>query len=150
METLPTDDGAQFDKEVALDGGAIAPMVTWGTNPEHAAPVTGKVPDPDDTQDEAKRAEIAAALDYQALEPGMALADIRIDRVFIGSCTNGRIEDLRAAAEVARHRSRQGARMGGAGLAAGAAASRAGGTRPCLQGGGFRMAGPRMLAVHRD
>ena len=85
-----------------MDAGAITPMVTWGTSPEHAAPVTGMVPDPNDAPDEAKRAEIAAALDYQALKPVMAFADIRIDRVFIGSCTNSRIEDLRAAAEVAR------------------------------------------------
>jgi 3-isopropylmalate/(R)-2-methylmalate dehydratase large subunit len=101
-KTLPSDAGARFDKEVALDGGAIAPMVTWGTSPEHAAPVTGTVPDPNGAPDEAKREEIAAALEYQALTPGMALTDIPIDRVFIGSCTNSRIEDLRAAAEVAR------------------------------------------------
>ncbi|MBI4203435.1 MAG: 3-isopropylmalate dehydratase large subunit [Betaproteobacteria bacterium] len=101
-KTLPSDAGARFDREVALDGGAIAPMVTWGTSPEHAAPVTGTVPDPEQAPDAAKRAEIAAALDYQGLKPGMALADIAIDRVFIGSCTNSRIEDLRAAAEVAR------------------------------------------------
>jgi 3-isopropylmalate/(R)-2-methylmalate dehydratase large subunit len=101
-KTLPSDEGAQFDREVSLDGAAIMPMVTWGTNPEHAAPVTGKVPDPDDAPDEAKRAEIAAALEYQELKPGTALTDIRIDRVFIGSCTNSRLEDLRAAAEVAR------------------------------------------------
>ena len=101
-KSLPSEFEAVFDREVEMDAGAIAPMVTWGTSPEHAAPVTGMVPDPNDAPDEAKRAEIAAALDYQALKPGMALADILIDRVFIGSCTNSRIEDLRAAAEVAR------------------------------------------------
>ena len=101
-KSLPSESDAVFDREVEMDAGAIAPMVTWGTSPEQAAPVTGKVPDPDDALEETKRAEIAAALDYQALKPGMALADILIDRVFIGSCTNSRIEDLRAAAEVAR------------------------------------------------
>jgi len=102
-KTLPSERGAVFDREESLDAGALAPMVTWGTSPEHAAPVTGRVPDPAQVSDEAKRTEIAAALDYMALKPGMALADIAVDRVFIGSCTNSRIEDLRAAAQVARH-----------------------------------------------
>jgi 3-isopropylmalate/(R)-2-methylmalate dehydratase large subunit len=101
-KTLPTDDGAAFDTEVSLDAADIAPMVTWGTNPEHALPITGRVPSPDGAADAATRAAIADALDYMNLTPGTALDDIAIDRVFIGSCTNSRIEDLRAAAEVAK------------------------------------------------
>jgi 3-isopropylmalate/(R)-2-methylmalate dehydratase large subunit len=100
--SLPSESGARFDQEMRLDAGALAPMVTWGTSPEHAAPVTGHVPDPAQAPDDAKRAEINAALEYMALKPGTALADIAVDRVFIGSCTNSRIEDLRAAAQVAR------------------------------------------------
>jgi len=101
-KSLPTDVGAEFDKDVAMDGGAIAPMVTWGTNPEQAGPVTGNVPDVRNVGDDNKRAEYEAALDYMGLQSGMPLRDIKVDRVFIGSCTNSRIEDLRAAAEVAR------------------------------------------------
>ena len=101
-KTLPSDEGARFDREVSLDAAAIAPMVTWGTNPAQCAPVTGVVPDPRDAADAETAQEIASALEYQGLTPGMALSDIRVDRVFIGSCTNSRIEDIRAAAEVAR------------------------------------------------
>jgi 3-isopropylmalate/(R)-2-methylmalate dehydratase large subunit len=99
---LPSDPDAEFDREVTLDAAEIAPMVTWGTNPEQASAVTGCVPDPDSVPDPDRRAEFAAALDYMGLAPGMALQDIAVDRVFIGSCTNSRIEDIRAAAEVAR------------------------------------------------
>ena len=99
---LPTETGAGFDGEVAMDEARIAPMVTWGTNPEQVLAVTGKVPDPRDAPDENRRVEYASALEYMDLRPGMPLQDIRIDKVFVGSCTNSRIEDLRAAAEVAQ------------------------------------------------
>lgn len=101
---LPSDDGAVFDCEVSLDGAAIAPMVTFGTSPEDAVPVTATVPDPASAPDAAKREGLARALAYMGLSPGTAIADIRVDRVFIGSCTNSRIEDLRAAAAVAKGR----------------------------------------------
>jgi 3-isopropylmalate/(R)-2-methylmalate dehydratase large subunit len=101
-KTLPSDEGARFDREVALSAPDIAPMVTWGTNPAQGAPVTGAVPDPRAIADPAVAQEVASAIEYQGLTPGMALSDIRVDRVFIGSCTNSRIEDIRAAAEVAR------------------------------------------------
>jgi 3-isopropylmalate/(R)-2-methylmalate dehydratase large subunit len=102
--TLPSDEGARFDTEVCLDGAAIAPMVTWGNSPEDAVPIDGRVPDPAAAADPAKRDSMARALAYMALEPGTPLADIPIDRVFIGSCTNSRIEDLREAARIARGR----------------------------------------------
>jgi 3-isopropylmalate/(R)-2-methylmalate dehydratase large subunit len=101
-KSLPSDPDAVFDREVTLDGNGIAPMVTWGTSPEHTAAVTGNVPDPKQARTAEQGTDIAAALDYMALKPGMRLEDIAIDRVFIGSCTNSRIEDLRAAAAVAK------------------------------------------------
>ena len=103
-KTLPSDPGAQFARDVTLDAALIAPMVTWGTSPEDVLPVTGRVPDPKDAPDEAKRASIVRSLEYMGLTPGTPLAEIKIERVFIGSCTNGRIEDLRAVAAVAQGR----------------------------------------------
>jgi 3-isopropylmalate/(R)-2-methylmalate dehydratase large subunit len=102
--TLPSDANAEYDRSVVLDAGEIAPMVTWGTNPEAVLPITGAVPDPAAEPDDAKRAQMQRMLDYMALRPGQLLAEVPVDVVFIGSCTNGRIEDLRAAAQVARGR----------------------------------------------
>jgi 3-isopropylmalate/(R)-2-methylmalate dehydratase large subunit len=102
--TLPTDPGAVYDTVVKLDAGTIAPMVTWGTNPGAVLPVSGVVPDPADVVDVDARAQMQRMLDYMALTPGQKLAELPIDVVFIGSCTNGRIEDIRAAAAVAKGR----------------------------------------------
>ena len=100
--TLKSDDDAKFDVEIVLDARDIVPMVTWGTSPEQALPVTGMVPDPASLFDENKREGAERALAYMDLKPGTPLASVKIDRVFIGSCTNGRIEDLRAAAAIAK------------------------------------------------
>ncbi len=100
-KTLKSDDDAIFDAEIAFDAADIVPMVTWGTSPEQALPVTGEVPDPAKIADDNTRAGVERALAYMDLKPGTPLNSVKIDRVFIGSCTNGRIEDLRAAAAVA-------------------------------------------------
>jgi 3-isopropylmalate/(R)-2-methylmalate dehydratase large subunit len=100
--TLKSDPDAKFDVEIALDAASIPPMVTWGTSPEQALPVTDRIPDPAKVADENQRAGIERALSYMDLKPGTPLNEVKIDRVFIGSCTNGRIEDLRAAAEIAK------------------------------------------------
>jgi 3-isopropylmalate/(R)-2-methylmalate dehydratase large subunit len=102
--TLPSDDGAVFDREVVIDAAAIAPTVTWGTSPEHAIGVDGQIPDPADAPDAEHRDAWRAALDYMGLDAGRPIAGIPVDWVFVGSCTNSRITDLRAAAAIARGR----------------------------------------------
>jgi 3-isopropylmalate/(R)-2-methylmalate dehydratase large subunit len=102
--TLPSDPGAHYDRTVVLDAGAIAPQVTWGTSPETVVPITGTVPDPDRETDEGRRAQMRRMLEYMGLAAGQRMQDVAVNAVFIGSCTNGRIEDLRAAAAVARGR----------------------------------------------
>ena len=100
-ETLRSDDGAHFDREIRLDAAKLPPLVTWGTSPEQVISITGRVPVPGEIADENKRRAAETSLDYMGLKGGEKITDIAIDRVFIGSCTNGRIEDLRAAAKVA-------------------------------------------------
>lgn len=101
---LATDEGAVFDTRIDIDAGEIEPVVTWGTNPGHTATVNGLVPDPSDFEDPAAAEGAARALEYMDLKPGMSIQDLKLDRVFIGSCTNARIEDLRAAAQVVKGR----------------------------------------------
>ena len=103
-KTLPSDPGARYDTEVRLEAASIAPQVTWGTSPQDVLPITGVVPNPANEKDEGKRAAMERSLAYMGLQPGTRLRDIAVQRVFIGSCTNGRIEDLRSAAAVAKGR----------------------------------------------
>ncbi len=103
-KTLPSDPGATYDTEVTLNAAEIEPQVTWGTSPEDVAPISGRVPDPASARDEGKRAAMQRSLEYMDLNAGMAVQDIKVDKVFIGSCTNGRIEDLRQVATLAKGR----------------------------------------------
>ena len=102
--SLPSDEGASYDTEIVMQASEIVPTVTWGTSPEDALPITSHVPDPQKVSDPAMRAKLERAIDYMGLSAGQKLTDIAVDTVFIGSCTNSRIEDLRAAAEVAKGR----------------------------------------------
>ena len=102
--TLPSDDDATYDAEVVIDATTLAPFITWGTNPGQGLPLDASVPSPDDARDDVDRVAIERALEYMDLTPGMPLRDIAVDTVFVGSCTNGRIEDLRAVAEVLQGR----------------------------------------------
>lgn len=105
-KTLPSDDDAVFDTVVNLDANELDPFVTWGTNPGQGVPLSATVPDPADIADETERVAAEGALEYMALQPGMPMRSIEVDQVFIGSCTNGRIEDLRAAAAVMKGRTK--------------------------------------------
>ena len=102
--TLVTDDDATFDKEIVLDAAEIAPFVTWGTNPGQGVPLSERVPDPQDFAAESDRVAAEKALEYMGLTPGTPMREVKVDTVFVGSCTNGRIEDLRLAAEVIKGR----------------------------------------------
>lgn len=100
--TLPTDEGAHFDAEVSIDASALEPFVTWGTNPGQGVSLSDAVPDPESFTDESEKASARKALDYMNLAPGTPMKEVRVDTVFLGSCTNGRLEDLRAAANIIR------------------------------------------------
>ena len=148
-KTLPSDPGATYDKVVEIDAGSLVPFVTWGTNPGMVAPVTGRVPDPASLASDRERAAAERALVYMGLEPDTSIQDIWLNNVFIGSCTNSRIEDLRSAAAVVK--GTQGAsgrvRYGCARLHRDQEAGGGGGARPHLQGRGPGLARGGLLHV---
>jgi 3-isopropylmalate dehydratase small subunit len=148
--TLVSDPDARFDRVVRMDAAAIQPQVTWGTSPEMVLPIGGRVPDPQAETDPVRAEGIRRALDYMGLEPGTAIRDIRPDKVFIGSCTNSRIEDLRAAAEVVKGRKvAEGIQLALVvpGLGSGQGTGRVRGTGPDLHRGRVRVARARLLHV---
>ena len=104
LSKLKSDNDASFDKEVTLDGKDIMPMVTWGTSPQDVISIDGRIPNPDNEADEDRKNSIERSLKYMGLKPGTAIKDVKIDKVFIGSCTNGRIEDLRDAAKIIKNK----------------------------------------------
>ena len=148
---LPTDAGAEYDRVLEIDASAMEPYVTWGTNPGMVARVTGKVPDPASMDSPAEKEATERALHYMGLEAGEAIEEIKIDRAFIGSCTNSRIEDLRIAAEVAKGRTvdpKVYAMVVPGSWAIKRQAEEEGLDRS-IQGRGFRLAGGRLLHVPR-
>ncbi len=110
-KTLPTDDGAVFDAEIEIDASKLVPEITWGTSPEDVVEITGTTPDPAQESDPARKAKLERALDYMGLAPNTPMTDVSIDKVFIGSCTNGRIEDLRAVAAIAEKATAKGLKV---------------------------------------
>ncbi|GMH74565.1 hypothetical protein TL16_g06499 [Triparma laevis f. inornata] len=103
-KSLKSDADAVYDKTVVIQAGDIAPTVTWGTSPQDVAPITGKVPDPENSKDDSRKAAMKRSLEYIGLEANQELDGVEIDKAFIGSCTNGRIEDMRAVAAIAKGR----------------------------------------------
>ena len=146
---LATDRDAAFDREVELDGSAIAPIVTWGTTPDDALPIDGSAPDPARESDPVRAKYVGDALDYMGIAPGKKLTDIKVDRVFIGSCTNARIEDLRAAAAVLSGRTSKVPGLVSPGSSHGETAGGGRRPRPHLPRGRTRMGRVRMLDVRR-
>ena len=151
-ETLQSDDGAHFDREIRLDAAKLPPLVTWGTSPEQVITVSGRVPVLSEISDEKKRVAAERSLGYMGLKGGEKITDIKLDRVFIGSCTNARIEDLREVARVVdgKHVNAKRQCHDRAGLRTCEGAGRSRRPRQDFQGRGFRMARTGMLDVSRD